>query len=133
MEKNFETCKILHNPCTTVPSVLQQAYFLLLFLQSEHSIPETIVYPCVVVKTGHHGNVLNPTNDITVLVDNQELCSCPDIFTAVILMLAAYYVFDITYPNSLENTLKFMESKVLGTVKQKISAAVQRRINILFN
>jgi hypothetical protein len=76
--------------------------------------------------------VLNPANRIVVLVDNQELVDCPDIFTAFIVMLAAYYVFDITYPNALENTMGFIDSKVLGISMQKMSAAIQRRINVLF-
>lgn len=76
--------------------------------------------------------VLNPANHTVVLVDNQELVDCPDIFTAVVVMLAAYYVFDITYPNALENTMRFIDCKVLGITSHKMSAAIQRRINALY-
>jgi hypothetical protein len=96
-------------------------------------VPEDIVFPCIVVDAGESCEVLNPANHIIVLVDNQELVDCPDIFTGVVSMLAAYYVFDITYPNALENTMRFIDGKVLGISSQKMSAAIQRRINALFN
>jgi hypothetical protein len=67
-------------------------------------VPDSIVYPCVVVDTGDCGQVVNPANRVVVLVDNQELFECPDIFSAVVLMLTAYYVFNVTCPITLENT-----------------------------
>jgi hypothetical protein len=102
-------------------------------VQPDHSVPDSIVYPCVVVDTGDCGQVLNPANRVVVLVDNQELCECPDIFSAVVLMLTAYYVFDITYPITLENTMRFVDSRILATCPQKMSAAIQRRVNILYS
>jgi hypothetical protein len=95
-------------------------------------VPENIIFPCVVVDAEESGEVLNPANRIVVLVDNQELLDCPDIFSAVVVMLAAYYVFDITYPNALENTMRFIDGRVLGVSSQKMSAAIQRRMNALY-
>ena len=102
-------------------------------VQPDRCVPDNIVFPCVVVDAEESSEVLNPANHIVVLVDNQELVDCPDIFTAVVVMLAAYYVFDITYPSALENTMRFLDSKVLGITAQKMSAAIQRRINALYN
>jgi hypothetical protein len=96
-------------------------------------VPDTVVYSCVVVDTGDCGHVLNPANRVVVLVDNQELCECPDIFSAVILMLTAYCVFDITYPITLENTVRFVDGRILATCAQKMSAAIQCRVNILYS
>jgi hypothetical protein len=103
------------------------------FFQPQRCVQEDIVFPCVVVDAEESGEVLNPANRIVVLVDNQELVDCPDIFTAVVAMLAAYYVFDITYPNALENTMRFIDGKIFGLCSQKVSAAIQRRINVLYN
>jgi hypothetical protein len=96
-------------------------------------VPDSIVYSCVLVDTGDCGQVLNPANCVVVLVDNQELCGCPDIFPAVVLMLTAYYVFNITYPITLENTMRFVDGRILATCAQKMSAAIQHRVNILYS
>jgi hypothetical protein len=96
-------------------------------------VPDTVVYSCVVVDTGDCGQVLNPANRVGVLADNQELCECPDIFSAVVLMLTAYCVFDITYPITLENTVRFVDGRILVTCAQKMSAAIQCHVNILYS
>ena len=43
------------------------------------------------------------TVPITVLVDNEEVCRCHDIFLAACAMFAFYYMFDICYPAALDN------------------------------
>jgi len=77
--------------------------------------------------------MLDGTAKVSVLVDNQHLCSCCDLLSGVTAMLAAYFVFDICLPPSLQNTMLFIESRILGTATHKVSAAVQRRVNILLN
>jgi hypothetical protein len=101
-------------------------------VQPHRSAPDNIVYPCVLVNTGDCGQVLNPENRVVILVDNQELCECPDIFSAVVLMLTAYCVFDITYPITLENTMNFVDGRILATCAQ-MSAAIQCHVNILYS
>jgi len=85
------------------------------------------------VEAAENAKLLDGTAKVSVLVDNQQLCNCCDVFSGVISMLAAYFVFDICFPASLQSTMLFIESRVLGTANHNVSAAVQRRINILLN
>ncbi|XP_066914364.1 uncharacterized protein [Clytia hemisphaerica] len=65
-----------------------------------------------------------------VKVEEEILATTNNFFDAVCLMLASYYVFNIVYPNSLINTLTFIqkyildigdETKTLGRVSTFIS------------
>ena len=55
---------------------------------------------------------------MSVLVDNQVVCECHDIFSAVCAMFACYHVFDIHFAPSLSKVMLFLNSHVLSIEKQ---------------
>lgn len=99
-------------------------------MQSKQSVPEHIIYPCIVIDT-KNDCLLDQASTVSVLIDNQVLTDCTDIFAAVVVLFACYYVFDIQYPSSLENTMIFLDSHVVATEKRRITTSIQRKINML--
>jgi len=82
--------------------------FVCWFVQHDHDIAEQVVYTCIIVN-GDPDKLLY-TAAITMLVDNQEVCRCHDIFSAACAMFASYYMFDICYPAALDNIFLFLDS-----------------------
>jgi len=103
--------------------------FVCWFVQHDHDIAEQIIYPCMILN-GDPDKLLY-TVPVAVLVDNQEVCRCHDIFSAACAMFACYYMFDICYPAALENIFLFLDSHVTNIEKRRITPSVQRKINAI--
>jgi len=99
------------------------------YVQGTSTIKEAITYPCTAFDA-EDGKLLYTTS-VAVLVDNQPVCQCHDIFSAICALFSRYYVFDINHAPALDNVMLFIGSYVLGIENHKITPAVQRRINWL--
>ena len=70
--------------------------------------------------------------DLKVVIENDNIISLSSITTAVHFCLAAYYIFNISFPNSHRLVLLFLEKYVYGIKpSQKTPMSVQTLIDSL--
>ena len=63
-------------------------------------------------------------------MDHSFVSACPDSFTTGSEAFAFYCAFDIKFAPGLQSFFQFLDNCVLGILKTKTSAAIQRRINV---
>jgi len=49
---------------------------------------------------------------VSVLVDNQTVCECHNIFNAICALFSCYYIFHIMYAPTVENVMLFLDTRV---------------------
>ena len=64
-------------------------------------------YPRIRIKT------MSGTLPVEVVVEGVTICECSDLITGFALMLATYYVINISYPPELKSTLFFYQTAFL--------------------
>jgi len=72
-------------------------------------IDEAIVYPCVTFDATD--SKLLFTVPVSVLVDNQTVCECHNIFSAICALFLWYYIFNIMYAPTVENVMLFLDTR----------------------
>lgn len=50
----------------------------------------------------------------TVVAENVELCSCSELVPAFLCFFASFYVFQLSYPKTVTNTMMFIQKALFN-------------------
>ena len=102
-----------------VPWLLRETPFDF-FLNENHALP--------IITCNKFSSVKSDLTDVLedaefdVKVDGHSLCQSKDFIAGFEVYLASFYVFNITYPKSLENTMIFIQKFLLGILDDGFKA-----------
>ena len=51
----------------------------------------------------------------SLLVEGVQVCTCGNLMTAFVLMFATYYIYNMSYPDAMQSTMKFFQTAFLKT------------------
>ena len=51
----------------------------------------------------------------SLLVEGVQVCTCGDLVTAFALVFAAYYIYNLSYPDAIQSTMTFFQTAFLKT------------------
>ena len=49
----------------------------------------------------------------SLLVEGVQVCTCGDLVTAFALVFAAYYIYNLSYPDAIQSTMTFFQTAFL--------------------
>ena len=49
----------------------------------------------------------------SLLVEGVQVCTCGDLVTAFALVFAAYYIYNLYYPDAIQSTMTFFQTSSL--------------------
>ena len=84
------------------------------------------------VYSGQNGRGVSKDDKYSVFAEQQHLFDIRGTLDAMLALLATYFVFDMSYPKSIRNTMTFLQLCVLKVApKAKPPKTVSRVINLL--
>ena len=72
---------------------------------------------------------------LSLLVEGVQACTCGDLVTAFALMFATYYIYNLSYPHTIQSTMTFLQTAFLrieDSVKKecKVSRSITTLLSV---
>ena len=80
---------------------------------------QAISHPCITYKPG-----VDWFLNCSVVVDNQKILSDSDLATALLVFVSSFYIFNLSYPKSIQSTCKFYAKFLLDLEQDKMDLKV---------
>jgi hypothetical protein len=84
------------------------------FIDISLQLPSDTSAPIII----YTGDILDETSTFKILAEGIEICSPIDLIQAVVCLMAAYYIFNIEYPQQVKLSLLFIQRELLDIVEE---------------
>jgi hypothetical protein len=101
-----------------------------IFLSQE---PKALTPSIVVTAENVHSLFSLESIHIATYLDKSPVTSPADYLTAVSTVLSMFWTFDVAFPKELEKTLSFLAGHVCGLVPFKVTPAILKVINYIYD
>ena len=78
------------------------------------------------------GELTEATAELDLFVDGEMICSVKSLLNGILYWMAAFYVFNVEYPECYKNSLQFIQKFLLGmTDRIKIASIILKLVKQL--